>query len=114
VEVVAAAKTDLRAGATLDGMGHYMTYGLCENADVARRDNLLPIGIAEGCRLTRDRNRDDVLTYDDVELPAGRLIDALRAEQDCLFGEGGTVDVRPAGVTSAPDRPRYRIRSRTG
>jgi predicted homoserine dehydrogenase-like protein len=49
---------------------------------------LLPIGLAEGCRLKRDLGRDDVLTYDDVEIPAGRLIDRLRAEQDVLFGEG--------------------------
>jgi predicted homoserine dehydrogenase-like protein len=85
VEVVTAVKTDLRAGATLDGMGQYMTYGTCENADVARRENLLPIGVAEGCRLTRDVRRDDVLTYDDVELPPGRLVDRLRREQEELF-----------------------------
>jgi predicted homoserine dehydrogenase-like protein len=85
VEVVACAKTDLAAGTTLDGMGHYMTYGVCENADVARRENLLPIGVAEGCRLTRGLRRDDVLSYDDVELPDNRLIDRLCSEQDELF-----------------------------
>ena len=85
VEVVACAKTDLAAGAKLDGMGHYMTYGVCENAEVARRENLLPIGVAEGCRLTRDLRRDDALTYDDVELPRDRLIDRLRRAQGDLF-----------------------------
>jgi predicted homoserine dehydrogenase-like protein len=85
VEVVAAAKIDLKAGATLDGMGHYMTYGVCENADIARRENLLPIGVAEGCRVIRDVRQDDVLTYADVECPPGRLIDRLRIEQDALF-----------------------------
>jgi predicted homoserine dehydrogenase-like protein len=114
VEVVTAAKADLQAGATLDGMGHYMTYGLCENADIARQENLLPIGVAEGCRLTRDLRRDDVLTYDDVELPAGRLVDTLRAEQDRLFHGGDIRDARAAGLTSEPDRPRYTIHSRTG
>ena len=29
----------------------------------------------------RDIPKDQVLTYDDVELPAGRLADQLRAEQ---------------------------------
>ena len=29
----------------------------------------------------RDVGQDQVLTYDDVELPAGRLADRLRAEQ---------------------------------
>ncbi|MEJ7930870.1 NAD(P)-dependent oxidoreductase [Ramlibacter sp. AN1015] len=81
VEVVATAKTELRAGAVLDGLGCYMTYGLAENADVARRQNLLPIGLAEGCRLKHDMARDEVLTFDDVELPAGRLADRLWREQ---------------------------------
>lgn len=85
VEVVATAKVDLAAGTMLDGIGHYLTYGQCENADVARTDRLLPMGIAGGCTLRRDIPRDQVLTYDDVEVPAGRLIDRLRAEQDRLF-----------------------------
>jgi predicted homoserine dehydrogenase-like protein len=80
VDVVATAKTDLTAGATLDGIGWYMTYGQCENADVTKREGLLPMGLAEGCRLKRNVPKDRVLTYDDVELPADRLADRLRAE----------------------------------
>ena len=41
----------------------------------------LPEGLVEGCRLRRDVARDEVLTYDDVDLPADRLADTLRAEQ---------------------------------
>jgi len=39
---------------------------------------LLPMGLSEGCRLLRDIPCDAVITYDDVEVPAGRLIDELR------------------------------------
>jgi predicted homoserine dehydrogenase-like protein len=85
VDVVAAAKRDLSAGEILDGLGCYMTYGLCENAQVAHAERLLPIGLAEGCRLRRNVARDHVLGYDDVELPAGRLCDELRLEQDTRF-----------------------------
>jgi predicted homoserine dehydrogenase-like protein len=85
VDVVATAKTDLKAGDTLDGLGGYMTYGLCENADLTHREKLLPIGLAEGCRLKRDIAKDQVMTYDDVEIPVGRLVDQLRAEQDVHF-----------------------------
>jgi predicted homoserine dehydrogenase-like protein len=85
VDVITLAKTDLKAGETLDGIGYYMTYGQCENADVVQAQRLLPIGIAEGCRLKRDISKDQVLTYDDVELPAGRLCDRLRAEQNAQF-----------------------------
>jgi predicted homoserine dehydrogenase-like protein len=84
VEVVATAKTDLKAGTVLDKVGGYLTYGDCENAEVAREQGLLPIGVAEGCRLRRDVPKDQVLTYADVELPADRLCDRLRAEQDAL------------------------------
>ena len=86
VEVVAAAKVDLRAGDTVDGLGGYTTYGLAENVEEASTERLLPIGLAEGCRLVRDVARDEVLTLDDVELPPDRLVDRLRAEQDAVFG----------------------------
>jgi predicted homoserine dehydrogenase-like protein len=65
-----------------------MTYGQCENADIVKRERLLPMGIAPGCRLRRDIARDEVLRYADVELPAGRLIDQLRREQETLFSAG--------------------------
>lgn len=81
VDVVATAKTDLAKGTVLDGIGHYMTYGECENAATARDERLLPLGVAEGCTLRRDVAKDTALTYDDVELPPGRAIDALREEQ---------------------------------
>jgi predicted homoserine dehydrogenase-like protein len=86
VDVVATAKIDLRAGETIDGIGQYMTYGQCDNSDVALAERLLPMGLAEGCRLVRDVPADQVLTYADVELPAGRIADQLRAEQDAAFG----------------------------
>jgi predicted homoserine dehydrogenase-like protein len=87
VDVVATAKIDLRAGQVLDGMGCYMTYGQCENAEVVRAHHLLPIGLAEGCRLRHDIPRDQVLTYADVEVPQDRLCDTLRAEQNARFAQ---------------------------
>ncbi|MBK6870318.1 MAG: NAD(P)-dependent oxidoreductase [Kineosporiaceae bacterium] len=85
VDVVATAKVDSPAGTVLDGLGEYLTYGQCENYDVSRREHLLPMGIAEGCRLRRDVVRDQVLTYEDVELPTDSLVHRLRAEQDELY-----------------------------
>src|SRR3712207_3550866 len=78
VDVVTIAKCDLKAGDTIDGLGGYKTFGEAENASTAAEQNLLPIGVAEGCRLTRDVPKDTALTYDDVVLPAGRLVDRLR------------------------------------
>ena len=85
VDVVATAKIDLDKGEVLDGMGYYMTYGQAENADIVANENLLPIGLAEGCRLKRKIPKDTVLTYDDVEIPEGRIVDSLREEQKKLF-----------------------------
>jgi predicted homoserine dehydrogenase-like protein len=81
VEVVATAKIDLHSEDTIDGLGGYMTYGLAENSSTARAQNLLPIGLAEGCRLKRAIAKDAVLTFDDVELPPDRLCDRLWREQ---------------------------------
>jgi predicted homoserine dehydrogenase-like protein len=86
VDVVATAKRDLKAGEVLDGIGGYMTYGQCENWAVSREQRLLPMGLADEARLARDVGRDEVLTYDDVTLPGGRLSDRLREEQAAFFG----------------------------
>jgi predicted homoserine dehydrogenase-like protein len=86
VDVVATAKIDLEAGRELDTLGGYTVYGLAENSDVVAGERLLPIGLAPGCRVVRDIAKDAVLTYEDVEVPAGRLSDRLRAEQDARFG----------------------------
>ncbi|MDP9022206.1 MAG: Gfo/Idh/MocA family oxidoreductase [Actinomycetota bacterium] len=91
VDVVAAAKTDLDAGTVLDGPGGYHTYGLCENSHVARAEGLLPMGLAPGTRLNRALNRDDVVRWQDVAAPAGRLADSLWHEQNERF--------RPSGPT---------------
>jgi predicted homoserine dehydrogenase-like protein len=43
------------------------------------------MGLSEGCYLKRDIPKDHIITYADVELPAGRLADKLRAEQNAYF-----------------------------
>jgi predicted homoserine dehydrogenase-like protein len=81
VEVCAVAKRDLAAGDVLDEYGMYMTYGEAVNSDEMSAMRYLPEGLVEGCRLKRAIPKDQPLTYDDVELPVGRLADRLRAEQ---------------------------------
>ena len=85
VDVVATAKRDLKAGEVLDGIGYYMTYGQCENADVVHADKLLPVGLAEGSVVLRDIPKDAPLLLSDVRLPDGRLVDKLREEQNLMF-----------------------------
>lgn len=85
VEVCAVAKRDLTAGEVLDEYGMYMTYGEAVNADEMSTMRYLPEGLVEGCKLKRAIQKDQALTYNDVELPANRLADKLRAEQYLRF-----------------------------
>jgi len=85
VDVVTVSKTDLKTGDILDAIGGYTTYGQCENHSAVRREQLLPQSLAQGCRLKRNIARDTAISYNDVELPEGRLCDRLRAEQNDLF-----------------------------
>jgi len=86
VEVVTAAKRDIHAGEILDGSAGSYTFGVCRNAEDVHSMNFLPIGVAENCIIKRNVAKDQVLTYDDVILPEGRLIDMLRMEQNEYFG----------------------------
>ncbi len=81
VEVCAVAKRDLAAGEVLDEYGMYATYGEAVNTEEMNTMRYLPEGLVEGCKMKRAVAKDQVLTYDALELPAGRLADRLRAEQ---------------------------------
>jgi predicted homoserine dehydrogenase-like protein len=82
---IAVAKRDLKEGETLDGIGGFTVYALLENYETSRAQRLLPMGLAEGCRLRRAIPKDTAIVYEDVELPKGRLCDELRREQDAYF-----------------------------
>jgi predicted homoserine dehydrogenase-like protein len=85
-DVITAAKRDLKAGEILDGIGGFTCYGMIENMGVSRAEDMLPMGLSEGCHLRRDIPKDYAITYADVELPEGRLSDKLRSEQKVYFG----------------------------
>ena len=85
-EVGTIAKRDMEAGEELDGIGGFDCYGLIDNIENTRRDDALPIGLAAGARLTRAVAKDQPIRNADVSLPAGRLVDDLRAQQAAHFG----------------------------
>lgn len=85
VEVITLAKRDLKAGETLDGLGGFTCYGAADNSALCRAENLLPMGLSDGCRLKRDVSRDAAIGIADVELPKGRLSDKLFVEQTEYF-----------------------------
>jgi len=101
VGVAAIAKKDLQAGELIDELGGYEVYGVAENIAAIRAERLLPIGLAVGCRLRRAVAKDAALTFDDVDRPPGRLIDALYAEQERLFAPV----VRPEAARALEAQP---------
>jgi predicted homoserine dehydrogenase-like protein len=84
-DVIAVAKRDLRAGETLDGSGGRMAYGLIDRAEIVRAENLLPLTLTDGARLTRDVAADQPISYDMIERRTDSLLWSLRAEQDTLY-----------------------------
>lgn len=85
VGVIAVAKKALSAGEAIGEFGGFEVYGVADNIEAVRRDHLLPIGLALGCTLARPVEKDTPLTFDDVVLPEGRLVDRLYAEQERQF-----------------------------
>ncbi|MBE7731953.1 NAD(P)H-dependent oxidoreductase [Devosia faecipullorum] len=85
VGVIAIAKQDLNAGDEITEFGGYHCYGVAENHSVIRSQNLLPIGLAIGARVNKAIARDTPLTWADVDIPPGRTVDALYAEQERVF-----------------------------
>ncbi len=84
-EVITLAKKDLKAGEKLDGIGGFTTYGTLENSNTARKENLLPMGLSEGCTLKKDIIKDAPIEMRDVEFPKGRLCDELWQKQLSKF-----------------------------
>ena len=84
-EVIAVAKRDLKRGETLDGSGGYTVNGLCERAEVARAENLLPLGLASSAKLKQDVARGTAIPYDAVEMDETSFVLQLRRLQDATL-----------------------------
>ena len=84
-DVISLAKKDLQVGDIVDGFGGFAAYGIVKEAAEANRGQHLPIGLSDGCRVVRPVAKDQPITYADVEVPEGRVVDRLRAEQDAAF-----------------------------
>ena len=84
-EVITVAKRDLKQGEILDGGGGYTVNGLIEQAEIARSENLLPLGLAPGAKLKRDLTKGAAITYDMVTLDEDSFILKLRRLQDATL-----------------------------
>ncbi len=87
-EVTAVAKSDLKAGTRLEGIGGHHVHGFTVPAEDARSGDALPIGLVAGCVLTRDVAAGVTVRYADVELDETRPIVAMRRLQDAMLANG--------------------------
>jgi predicted homoserine dehydrogenase-like protein len=81
-DVIAIAKRNLRAGEELDSVGGLTVRGVIERVDTARRDNLVPLGLCQNVRLSRDLPEGAALTYGDLTGPMDSFAWTLRRLQD--------------------------------
>ena len=87
-EVFAVAKQDLQPGDVLDSIGGSTFYGLIDTYEAAKREGLLPIGLAKRARVIRPVQMDTPITYEDVELHEPSTVLELRRLQDAwMAGE---------------------------
>jgi predicted homoserine dehydrogenase-like protein len=85
-ECIAVAKHPLKAGETLDAIGEYCYRGSIDTIYTARKENLLPLGLAKGCILKRGVPMGEPIRYDDLDhLPDTPLV-RMRKEQDHVCG----------------------------
>jgi predicted homoserine dehydrogenase-like protein len=83
-ECIAIAKRDLRAGEVLDAIGEGCYRGSIDLVATARREKLVPLGLAKGCVLERAVAKDQPLSFDDLGQVPDTLLRQMRSEQDRL------------------------------
>jgi len=81
-EVIAAAKRDMKAGETIDGQGGSTLYALNDHYHIAKEERLVPFGLLPGAKLRCDVKKDQVITYDMVDLKTDSMLYHLRQLQD--------------------------------
>ena len=84
-DAVATAKKDMQPGEMLDGEGGFAVWANAIPAWRSLQLRALPMGLAQNVKLKRAVKRDQIVSYDDVELAEDLDIVALRREMEQRF-----------------------------
>lgn len=84
-EVITIAKKDIACGERIDRIGGYTVYGLIEEYKTSLKEGFLPVGLAEGAVVKRTLEKNEPITYNDVNLPGKSMVWRLRRLQDSMF-----------------------------
>jgi predicted homoserine dehydrogenase-like protein len=85
-DAVATAKRSLRKGEVLDGEGGFCVWGRQTPAARSLAEGLLPLGLAQNVKLTRDVADGASLTWSDVDCDPADFAVKLRREMEAEFG----------------------------
>lgn len=84
-DTITVAKRDLKAGQNLEGIGGKDVFGTITSHRTQRSNQYLPIAlITKKTKLKVDVKKDELITYDMVELEEDHIITKLRKKQDEL------------------------------
>ena len=81
-EIITVAKKDLAAGEIIDGIGGYTVYGLIDLYETAKNQDLLPIGLSQGCILKVNKKKGELISKKDIKFSENTLLLQLRRLQD--------------------------------
>ena len=84
-DVVATAKSDLKAGSTLDGEGGYTVYGKLLPAKASLAIGALPLGLAHGVKLKRNIAAGETVLWSDVQYDRNATAVLFRREMEQFF-----------------------------
>jgi predicted homoserine dehydrogenase-like protein len=84
-DAVAVAKRDLEPGDLLDGEGGYTVRGVLMPAEESLARGAVPIGLAHRVKVTKPLRRDELLTYDAIEIDPSAQAVQVRREMEAAF-----------------------------
>lgn len=79
-DVAVISKKALKKGERLDSIGGYCFYGALDSFENLTNENYLPVSIAEGGIVTRDIEKGQLLTINDVDFNQDKFIWKLRTK----------------------------------
>lgn len=92
-EVFAVAKRDLKPGDVLDAIGGTAYYSLIDTYETSQAENLLPIGLAKGARVSRPIPKDTPIRCGDVEVKDSIILSLRRLQDAWSVGAIGETEL---------------------
>ena len=84
-DVVATAKRHLKAGEMLDGEGGFTVYGKLMPASKSLALGGLPIGLAHRVKLKNNVNKDQPISWEDVDIDQTTQAVSVRKQMESLY-----------------------------